>query len=413
MICACIRVVNGHVEPQPLAQILLWFVIESEGNTCLGGENMLTKAAVLYQMGLPTPYADSQPLRIQTLEVDAPGYGEVLIKIRSAGLCHSDLSVINGSRPRVMPMALGHEAAGEVVEAGPGVSEFQSGDHVVCTFVPSCGHCLPCQEGRPALCETGSATNANGTLLSGERRLHHGEQAIHHHLGVSGFAEYAVVSARSLVKVDEDIPFHHIAIFGCAVITGIGAVVNTAKVEMGSSVAVVGLGGIGMSVLLGALAAGAREVIAIDINTEKLELAKNLGATQVFDSRDPEVIANVKSATGGGVDYGFETAGVTAAMNIAYGITRRGGTTVTSGLPHPSHQFSIPHVTLTAEERTIKGSYLGSSVPSRDIPRFISLYKQGRLPVDRLVSDVISLADINQGFDKLANGRGLRIIVEI
>ncbi|GEO26517.1 alcohol dehydrogenase [Alicyclobacillus acidoterrestris] len=243
--------------------------------------------------------------------------------------------------------------------------------------------------------------------------MHLNDEVIHHHLGVSGFAEYAVIARNSLVKVDPEVPFDKVAIFGCAVMTGVGAVVNTARIQYGSTVAVVGLGGVGLSALLGAIGAGASRIIAVDIHPGKLQFAKELGATDTFDSRDSDVISLVRSATNGGVDYAFETAGAVPAMQVAYGITRRGGTTVTTGLPHPSHQFSFPQVSLTAEERTIKGSYVGSCVPARDIPRFIELYKQGRLPVERLLTDKISLEQINEGFDRLARGEASRIVVTI
>jgi alcohol dehydrogenase len=372
---------------------------------------MKIRAAVLHKLGLPAPYAESKPIKIETLELDPPGRGEVLVQIKAAGLCHSDLSVINGSRPRPMPMALGHEAAGVVVEVGEGVTDLKPGDHVVCAFVPSCGHCLPCQEGRPALCEPGAKTNTAGTLLSGERRIHLNGGTVHHHLGVSAFADHAVVSRNSLIKVDPEIPFEKVAVFGCAVITGVGAVVNTASIEMGSTVAIIGLGGVGLSALLGAITAGASRIVAVDVNDTKLEQARELGATDTFNSRDPEVVSLIREATGGGVDYAFETAGVVPAMNVAYGITKRGGTTVTTGLPHPDHHFSFPQVTLTAEERTLKGSYVGSCVPARDIPRFIELYKQGRLPVDQLLTDCLSLDEINEGFDRLARGEASRLVV--
>ncbi|HEX6922512.1 MAG TPA: zinc-dependent alcohol dehydrogenase family protein, partial [Bacillales bacterium] len=352
---------------------------------------MKVRGAVLQEMGLSQPYINSQPLKIEELDLDPPGKGEVLIKVRAAGLCHSDLSVINGTRPRPVPMVLGHEAAGEVVGTGEGVSAFEHGDHVVCTFVPSCGHCLPCQEGRPALCETAVDSNNKGEMLGGGRRLHRKGQDIHHHLGVSGFADYAVVSQESLVKVDPEIPFEEVALFGCAVITGVGAVINTARVRAGSSVAVIGLGGIGLNALIGAKLVGAREIIAIDIQPKKLELAKKLGATVTFDASDPEISENVKRYSEGGVDYAFETAGAVKAMETAYKVTKRGGITVTTGLPDPSHKFSFPQVSLTAEERTIKGSYLGGCVPSRDIPNFIKLYKRGQLPVDHLLTDTIPL----------------------
>ncbi|GIM47956.1 alcohol dehydrogenase [Collibacillus ludicampi] len=372
---------------------------------------MKIRAAVLHEMNLPAPYAVSRPLKIEELELDPPKRGEVLVQIKAAGLCHSDLSVINGDRPRPLPMALGHEAAGIVIEVGEGVTDLQKGDHVVCSFVPSCGHCLPCQEGRPALCEPGAKANAEGTLLSGERRIHLHGTDIHHHLGVSGFAEYAVIARNSLVKVDPEIPLDKVAIFGCAVMTGVGAVVNTARVEPGSTVAIVGLGGVGLSALLGSIVAGAGKIVAVDVNPYKLELAQKLGATHVYNSRDPEVVHHVRASTNGGVDYAFETAGVIQAMDIAYRITKRGGMTVTTGLPHPDHQFSIPQVTLTVEERTIKGSYVGSCVPSRDIPRFIELYKQGRLPVDKILTDRLPLDQINEGFDRLARGEASRLVV--
>src|SRR5918992_132522 len=207
---------------------------------------MKIRAAVLSEMGAEAPYAASKPLVIETIELDPPGPGEVLVKIAAAGLCHSDLSVIEGNRPRPMPMALGHEAAGIVEELGPGVDDLKRGDHVVMVFVPSCGHCLPCSEGRPALCEPGAAANTAGTLLSGARRLHRGGHAINHHLGVSAFAEYATVSRRSLVRIDPELPLDEAALFGCAVLTGVGAVVNTGQVPAGASVAVIGLGGGGV-----------------------------------------------------------------------------------------------------------------------------------------------------------------------
>lgn len=374
---------------------------------------MRIRSAVLRSSGVERPYAESKPIHIEEIELDPPQAGEVLIKIKAASLCHSDLSVINGSRPRPLPMALGHEAAGIVEEVGPEVSNFKKGDKVICVFVPSCGHCVPCAEGRPALCEPGAKANGNGTLLGGGVRLHSGEEKIGHHVGVSAFSEYAVLSQNSLVKVDEDLPFEKLALFGCAVITGVGAVVNTAKVHLGSTVAIVGLGGIGLSALLGAIATGAREVIAIDINEKKLQQALSLGASAVFNSNDPDVVTLVKEHTGGGVDYAFETAGVVPAMDVAYAITKRGGTTTTTGLPHPEHKFAFPYVTLTAEEKTLKGSYVGSCVPLRDIPNYIEMMKSNKLPVDKLLSNIISLDEINEGFDLLATGDNSRIIIKM
>ena len=281
-------------------------------------------------------YAQSKPLKIETIELDPPGPGEILVKIAAAGLCHSDLSVIEGNRPRPMPMALGHEAAGVVEEVGPGVDDLRKGDHVVMVFVPSCGHCLPCSEGRPALCEPGAAANGAGTLLSGGKRLHRNGQDINHHLGVSGFAEYAAISRRSCVKVDRELPLDEAALFGCAVLTGVGAVINTAKVPAGTTVAVVGLGGVGLSSILGAVASGASRVVAVDLSDEKLRLASQLGATDTFNAGSPDAANEIREAVKGGVEYAFEMAGSVRALDLAYKITRRGGTTVTAGLPPPT-----------------------------------------------------------------------------
>ncbi|MDY7577173.1 zinc-dependent alcohol dehydrogenase family protein [Herbaspirillum sp. RTI4] len=373
---------------------------------------MKIRAAVLRHMGLPYPYKDSRPLKIEEIELAPPGRDEVLVRIRAAGLCHSDLSVINGDRPRPLPMALGHEAAGEVVQVGGGVTDLQPGDHVALVFVPSCGHCGPCCEGRPALCEPGALANGNGTLLSGSRLLSSlGGEPINHHVGCSAFAEYAVVSRRSLVRLDPTVSFEHAALFGCAVLTGVGAVVNTAQVRAGQSVAVVGLGGVGLAAVIGAIAAGAREVVAIDLSAEKRELALKLGATQAFDGGDPACVEAVRKATEGGLDHVFEFAGSVRAFDTAYRVTRRGGTTITGGLPPPDATFPLPMVNLVAEERTVKGSYIGTCVPSRDLPRYVRLFQHGWLPINQLLSHRLRLEDINEGFDRLHSGEAVRQVI--
>ena len=290
---------------------------------------MRVRGAVLREMGLPAPYASSRPLEIAEAELDPPGQGELLVRVGATGLCHSDLSVIDGSRPRVMPMLLGHEAAGEVVETGPGVSAFSPGDHVVLSFVPVCGACAPCRVGRAALCERGAAANLAGELLAGGRRLHGADGVeLNHHLGVSGFADHAVVSEASAVRVDDDLPFEIAALFGCAVLTGVGAVVNSARVEVGDTVAIFGLGGVGLAALLGALAAGARKVVAVDVVPEKLALARELGATHAV-AGDEDVVEAVREATAGGPDHAIETVGSERVLAQAYAATRRGGSTVT------------------------------------------------------------------------------------
>ncbi len=373
---------------------------------------MKTRAAVLDRMGAPLPYADSKPLRIATLDLASPGRDEVLVRIAAAGLCHSDLSVINGDRPRPMPMALGHEAAGVVEALGEDVTDLQTGDHVVMVFMPSCGHCIPCAEGRPALCEPGAAANGAGTLLSGRSRLSCDGAEINHHLGVSAFADYAVVSRRSLVRVDPDLPLEEAALFGCAVLTGVGAVVNTARLQPGQTAAVIGLGGVGLASVLGAVASGAVQVVAVDLSDDKLALARQLGATHAVNAGDPDAAAQIREATRGGVDVAFEMAGAVRAMELAYAVTRRGGTTVTAGLPPPGAALPLPLVQLVAEERTVKGSYIGTCVPARDIPRYVALYRAGRLPVDRLLSGRLQLDEINEGFDRLHEGRAVRQVIK-
>ena len=347
------------------------------------------------------------------MDLARPCQGEVLVRVRAAGLCDCDLSVFDGNRPRPVPMVLGHEAAGEVVEAGEGVDDLKPGDRVVMVFVPSCGHCAPCSEGRPALCEPGNAANGRGEMLSGGRRLSVGGKPVHHHVGVSAFAEHAVISRRSLVKIEAEVPHEIAALFGCAVLTGVGAAVNTARIKAGETAAVVGLGGVGLSALLGAVACGASRVIAVDLAEDKLKLAKELGATDVFNAGAPDAVEAIRAATKGGVDHALEMAGSVKALDLAYQITRRGGTTTTAGLANPAHTLSLAPVKLVAEERTLKGSYVGSCVPSRDIPRFIELYQRGRLPVDRLWTSSGSLDEINEGFDALNEGRTIRHIVRM
>ena len=373
---------------------------------------MKIKAAVLYEMGKARPYNESNPLRIEEVDLSAPGYGEVLVKIHAAGLCHSDLSVIDGSRTRPLPMVLGHEASGEVMECGAGVNDLKRGDHVVFSFVPMCGHCIPCITGRPVLCEPGAAANTKGTLLEGGMRLkNHHLHYLHHHLGVSAFAEYAVVSRRSLVKISASIPYDISALFGCAVLTGVGAVVNTAGLSAGQTILIVGLGGVGLAAVLGSISGGAATVIAADINPQKRAMALQLGAQHAIDPADSNAVQQVKDFTGGGVDIALEFAGVINALEFAYAATKRGGTTVTAGLPHPYKTFSLSPALLVGEERTLKGSYLGSCIPARDIPAFISLYQTGRLPVNKLLSHTIALEQINEGFERLAGGDALRQVV--
>lgn len=371
---------------------------------------MKTRAAVLVESGREAPYADSRPLEIQDLNLEPPGPGELLVKIKAAGLCHSDLSVINGSRIRPLPMALGHEAAGEVVETGEG-TEFEVGDHVVLAFVPACGHCDRCVGGRPALCGPGAAANGAGTLLSGAKRFVAPDGTRpNHHLGVSAFSEYTVISSRSAVKLDKDLPSDIAALFGCAVLTGAGAALYSAAITPGDTVAVFGLGGVGLAALLAAKAAGASTLIAVDVVDHKRTLAESLGATHTVPG-GPDAVDQIKDITKGGPEKVIDTTGVVPVLEQAYAATRAGGTTVTVGLPAPGTPLSIPALSLVAEEKTLRGSYLGSCVPRRDVPRFIDMYRAGTLPVDALLSDHLKLDDINGAFDRLHTGEAIRQII--
>ena len=369
---------------------------------------MRIKAAVLHEQGKEHPFAQSQPLTVEDVELAPPGDDEVLIKTGAAGLCHSDLSMIRGVMERKVPMVPGHEAAGVVEEVGKNVTQCKAGDHVVMSFVPICGECEYCTTGRSNICITVFRARATGALINGERRLSLEGRPLHHTNGVSCYAEYMVACEDSVIVIDKDVPMVDAALFGCAVVTGVGAIINTAKIRPGATIGVVGLGGVGLCALLGGIVAGAGRIIAIDVADDKLGLARQLGATDTFNATDPDCVDNVVDATKGGVEYAFEVAGVVAAMQTAYAITRRGGMTVTSGLSQQEHTFKIPHAQLVVDERTIKGSYMGSSVVRQDVPKFIQLYKQGKLPVDKLRSGNIGLEELNKGFDKLAAGEAVR-----
>ena len=373
---------------------------------------MKMQGAVLVEQGKPRPWADSRPMTIETLDLEGPGEGELLIEMAYAGLCRSDLSTIAGSRPRALPMVPGHEAAGIVREVGPGVKDMKPGDHVVMVFVMSCGDCPDCVGGKPNLCGSSGAAKAAGTLISGERKISLNGKPINHATGISCFAEYAVVSRNSVVPIDRDVPLADAALFGCAVITGVGAVVNTAKVYPGANMAVVGLGGVGLMSLLGGVVAGANQIIAVDVNDAKLALAKELGATHTFNAKDPETVAHVRDLTGGGLEFVFEVAGSIPAWETAYALTKRGGSVISAGLTAADAQFSFHPYQLVSDEKSIRGSYMGSAVPERDVPRFVSLYKAGKLPINKVRSATIQLDDINRGFDRLADGDEVRQMID-
>jgi alcohol dehydrogenase len=370
---------------------------------------MKITAAVLDKMGAGAPFAQTQPLRLAQLELGDPRPGELLVKIDAAGLCHSDLSVVNGDRARPTPMALGHEAAATVLRAGDPDSGFAPGDKVVLAFLPACGQCADCGAGRGFLCAPAAAANGAGRLLRGGHRLREGGHDVYHHLGVSAFASHAVIDQRSAVKIAAEIPAEIAALFGCAVLTGVGAVLNTAQVRPGESVAVYGLGGVGLSAVLGAVAAGAQPIVAIDPVPAKRALALQLGAAVA--APPDQAHDAIMDVTQGGAEVVIETAGKAAVLEAAYKAGRRGARIVSVGLPHPSERLSISAVSLVGEGKTLMGSYMGSSIPARDIPRYVALWRAGRLPVDRLLTSTSPLCDINLLLDELASGAAIRQIV--
>lgn len=377
---------------------------------------VLSRAAVLRQGGVGGPYRETRPLSFESVWVDPPGSGEIRVRIRAASLCHSDLSAINGDRPWPLPLVIGHEAAGEVEAVGEGVRRFAPGDAVALIFKPFCGQCQPCLVGRGVLCEPGSASNAKAKLFGGHHRLRPVQSdaaaaALHHHMGVAAFSEFATVSQHSAVKIEPGLPWELAALFGCAVLTGAGAVFNTACVRPGQSVAILGLGGVGAAALLAARAAGAGVRIAIDPIAQKRALAAAWGATHVFDSADPGLVEAVRGVSEGGVEVALEMAGAIAALESAFAITRRGGLVVSAGLPNPAARWPVPAASLIAEEKSIRGSYMGSSVPVRDIPRYIAMLRAGHLPVNLLLGRTMALEDLHEALDLLASGQALRQVV--
>ncbi|RYB94734.1 alcohol dehydrogenase [Nocardioides oleivorans] len=364
---------------------------------------MKITAAVLEVLGAERPYASSTPLTVGELDLDPPVGREVLVRMEAAGICHSDLSVVDGNRPRPVPMLLGHEACGRVEAVGPD-SALDVGQRVVMTFLPRCGECEGCRTDGIRPCVVGSASNEAGHLVGGGSRISRGGETVSHHLGVSGFATRAVVDERSVVPVGDDVPPAIAAVLGCAVLTGGGAVLNAGRPRPGDTVAVVGLGGVGMAALLTALSVDDVTVVGIDAAADKLDVARALGAHRALTPAEA-----VES--GLAADVVVEAAGNVRAFETAVDVTGPGGRTVTVGLPPAAPMATISPLRLVAGGRSIIGSYLGSAVPARDIPAFVELWRAGRLPVEKLITSTIALADVNQGMDDLADGRALRQVI--
>jgi S-(hydroxymethyl)glutathione dehydrogenase/alcohol dehydrogenase len=351
----------------------------------------------------------NKPVIVESVAVDPPKRGEVTVKMGACGVCHSDLSAINGTIALPLPLVLGHEAAGVVEEAGEGVSGIAKGDHVVFSFIYMCGKCRFCVSGRPVLClEQGKALT---TPLEGTPRVH---DAAGKPLGIfSGcgtMAEYATVSAENLIRIDPKIPMEVAALVGCAVTTGVGAVFNTAKVEPGSSVAVFGCGGVGLSAIQGARIAGAGRVIAIDTLQPKLEMAKKFGATDLV-LFDDDCVKTLKKITGGGPDYAFECVGSGDLAGVAYRAIRRGGVAVVVGVARATENTALRTMTLVFEEKTLTGSYFGSCVPRVDFPRMLGLYLGGSLKLDEMITRRYPIDEAPQAFADLVSGKNARGVI--
>jgi len=353
----------------------------------------------------------NKPVVVESIAVDPPQRGEATVKLAACGVCHSDLSAINGTIALPLPLVLGHEGAGVVEEVGAGVTDLAPGDHVVFSFIYMCGKCRFCVAGRPVLClEQGKALT---TPREGTPRARDAAGApLGIFSGCGAMAQYATVSAENLVKIDPKIPFDCAALVGCGVTTGVGAVFNTAKVQPGSSVAVFGCGGVGLSVIQGAVIAGAERIIAIDTLEPKLAMAKQFGATEaLLPTPELDAVKFLKKVTSGGPDYAFECVGSGELAGTAYRAIRRGGLAVVVGVAKPGDSTAVRTMTLPFEEKTLTGSYFGSCVPRVDFPRMLGLYLAGRLKLAELITRRYSIAEAPQAFADLAAGKNARGVI--
>jgi Zn-dependent alcohol dehydrogenase len=361
------------------------------------------RAAVLREIGTP--------VAIEDVDLERPHGGEVRVRVKAAGVCHSDYHFVTGDLPKQLPFVLGHEGAGVILETAAGITSVVPGDHVVLLWRTSCGRCAACQTGRPVLCATGSAARMRGVLDDGTSRLSRGGEVLFHNVAVSCLAEEVVTGERSVLKIPNDVPFEIAAVIGCAVMTGVGAAVNTARVHPGSSVLVIGAGGIGQCVVMGARLAGAGRIVVADVVRAKLEMTTALGATDLVDTSDADLVESVRALTDGGVDYAFEAIGRGELVGGAVRSLRPGGTAVAIGYGSSAQRIDIPMNDLVRNEWVLRGSAYGSTRPAADIPMIIDLYRSGRLPLDRLVSRRYRLDDLNEAFRAMLAGEVARSVV--
>lgn len=365
---------------------------------------MKARAAILFKAGAK--------LELREVEVSPPRAGEVLVKMAAGGVCHSDLHVMTGHFEAPLPAILGHEGAGVVADVGPGVTSVRPGDHVIPLWRLSCGECEYCTDGRPVLCAAGMQIRLTGRLSDGTTRFSLEGREILHFAGVSSFSEYSVLPERSVLKIADDLPLDRAALLGCAVITGVGAVVNRAQVRPGSLVAVIGTGGVGLNVVQAAALAGAEKVIAVDLLDAKLAYARQFGATHTVNASGGKAVEEVRALTGGrGVDYAFEVVGSPATIRQAFDMVAKRGMAVTVGVTAFKTEVSVPVMSLVFEERVLTGSIYGSSRPRIEIPRLIDLYRAGKLKLDELVTRRYPFAQINEAYEALERGEVARSVV--
>jgi NDMA-dependent alcohol dehydrogenase len=350
--------------------------------------------------------APNEPLALETLAVRDPREGDVLVRLGASGVCHSDLHAITGDLPMPTPCVLGHEGAGVVEAVGAGVQRVRPGDHVVLNWVPFCGGCWYCQSGQNYLCEMGYVKAMAAEVF------HRNGTTIGQFAGVGSMAEYTVVPESACIAIDADIPLDRACLIGCGVMTGVGAVINTARVQPGQSVAVFGAGGVGLNVVQGAVIAGANPIVAVDLNDRKLAFAKQFGATHTVNAGSTDPVEAVKELTGGrGADFSFEVIGVPEVVQQAFMSVRRGGKAVVVGVPPVSAMVSIPGFLLPLAEKSLLGSLYGSANMARDVPRLIDLYRAGRLKLDELITRRYSIAQVNDAFEAMKKGEVARGVI--
>lgn len=357
-----------------------------------------------------------QPLEIRDLQISSePGPNEVLVKLAASGVCHSDLHALDGDWATPAPLVLGHEGAGVVVAVGSEVTDLEVDDHVILSWTPSCQKCEFCVSGNPVLCQLANETAYQHVFFDGKPRLRDGaaDEDVKSFLAVGSFGDHAMVPASAAIRIRKDAPLAQAALVGCAVTTGIGAVINTAKVEPGSTVLVVGCGGVGLNVVQGARLAGAKQIIVADVSEEKLELGRKFGATHAVNSRETDLVEAVRELTGGrGVDYAFEAIGLPFTIEACYEAIRRGGTAVVVGQVADGVKISIDPFVMSDQEKKLIGSNYGSSRQSIDFPKIIDLYMEGLVDLDSMVTGRIAVDQVNEAFDEMRKGRGIRTVIE-